>query len=75
MKTFRIRFAVKGDHVRCRLFVGPTIVVHTIELHALCGEFAIRRGEEFKLLLEAFSGADFIGDDEGVGIVEATTET
>ena len=65
---FRIRFhRTAGQHVRCRLFVAPG----PDQTFAMCGEFTVREGEEFAALLRAFS-AEFIGDDEQVGIVAVT---
>lgn len=62
---FRIYFhRTTGGHVRCRLFVAPG----EDRTFAMCGEFTVREGEEFTALLKAFS-ADFIGEDEAVGIV------
>lgn len=39
---------------------------------AKCGDLCISKGPEFAAFVQAFSGADFIGDDEKIGIVEAT---
>jgi hypothetical protein len=40
---------------------------------AKCGDFYVRRGEEFTSLLRAFSGAEFIGDGT-IGITAACNE-
>lgn len=48
---------VAGDHVHCVLFVanGPN------QTFANCGDFVVRRGEEFKSLKAAFPGAIYHG--------------
>jgi len=65
---FRVCFSVAGDHVHCRLFCSPA----PNQTYIKCGAFVVRLGEEFRALVESFSGADFIGDDETVGIAEAS---
>jgi hypothetical protein len=67
MTTFRIRFGIAGGHVHCRLFAGVPG-----QTFANCGEFVVRKGEEFSALVKAFSRADFIGDDPKVGILQAS---
>ena len=66
-KVFRVRFKIAGGHIHCRLFCadGPD------RTFANCGEFVVRKGDEFRDLLAAFSKAEFIGDDEKLGIIEA----
>lgn len=54
-QLYRVRFSVAGAHV----------------IFAKCGDFTVRRGSEFAGLLAAFSGAEFIGDDENIGIAAA----
>ena len=61
---WRIRFTVAGGHVHCRLFVAKGINM----TFAKCGDFTVSRGEEFASLMQAFPKADFIGDDEKVGV-------
>lgn len=66
MMTFRVRFAVKGDHVHCRLFVAP----HPTGTYAKCGDFVVRRGTEFRGLRERFQ-AYFVGESEEDTILHA----
>lgn len=63
----RVRFSVAGVHVHCRLFCAP----RPNTTFAKCGDFTVRRGKEFAALLAAFDGADFLADQEGIGIVTA----
>lgn len=63
---WRVRFEVMGSHVLCRLFYASRNGLTM----ANCGEFRLRRGEEFADLLRAFSGAEFIGE-QGSGITAA----
>ena len=65
---FRVRFKVAGGHVHCRLFSAKSLNV----TFAKCGDFTVTRGDEFRDLLRCFSGAEFVGDEEGSGIVAAT---
>jgi hypothetical protein len=67
MSVYRVRFAVAGAHVHCRLFCAP----QSNTTWAKCGDFVVRRGEEFRSLVRSFSEADFLGDDEAVGIEAA----
>lgn len=72
---FRVRFKIAGwshgQHVHCCLFCaeGPD------RTFAKCGDFVVRKGNEFRDLLGAFSKAEFIGDDESIGISEAVSDT
>lgn len=68
MSIFRIRFQVEGDHVHCTLYAAPERNLPW----AKCGDFVVRKGEEFESLVASFAGADFIGQNPGVGIVEAS---
>lgn len=63
---FRLRFAIAGGHVHCRLFIaaGPN------QTFALCGTFVVRKGTEFRALVKALS-AEFFKDDECSTIDEA----
>lgn len=65
---FRVRFTVAGGHVHCRLFSAkqPNMT------WAKCGDFCVTKGQEFSDLMRAFGGVDFIGDDEKIGIIEAS---
>jgi hypothetical protein len=63
---FRVRFEIGGHHVHCRLFIAKA----ENQTFAKCGEFVVRKGDEFRDLLASFKGAQFIGDDKD-GIVEA----
>lgn len=67
---FRVRFAIQGGHVHCRLFEAPNRIDVT---WAKCGEFTVRKGTEFRDLMGSFAKAEFLGEDEKHGIVEATT--
>lgn len=53
---FRIKFDVAGDHVHCQMFYAPGKYL----TYAKCGTFVVRTGRD---LLQAFSGAEFIGDN------------
>ena len=65
---FRVRFATRGGHIHCRLFVAEAQNM----TFAKCGDFVVNKGEEFRDLLEAFSRAEFIPDEgETTGIAEA----
>ncbi len=70
MSVYRVRFRVAGAHVHCRLFCAK----HPNQTYANCGEFTIRRGEEMVALVAAFSGAEFLGEDENVGLLQAYME-
>ena len=70
MSTYRVRFTVSGVHVRCRLFCAA----QPNQTYSKCGDFTVRRGEEFRSLLDAFRGAEFLGEVEGVGIAAALGE-
>ena len=62
-KKFRVRFDVAGGHVHCTVFLNG----------ANCGNLVVRKGDEFTSFLRAFSGADFYGLKETIGIAEAST--
>jgi hypothetical protein len=68
---FRVRFDVQGGHVHCGLFCAKQLNM----TFAKCGDFVVRRGEEFASLLRAFSGAQFVGVEGGSGISAAITES
>jgi hypothetical protein len=70
MSQFRIRFQIEGAHVYCTLYVTPTRGLP----FGKCGDFVVRKGEEFKELVRAFSGADFVGQNPAIGIVEASKQ-
>ena len=65
---YRIKFSIGGGHVHCSLFVSQS-PNHTF---AKCGDFCVRRGEEFVALLRDMNGVAFIGIDDKVGITEAS---
>lgn len=56
-RDFRVAVRVAGGHVHCRVFVAanPTAT------GACCGEFTVRRGEEFHSLMAGWIGARFFG--------------
>lgn len=54
MTVFRIRFEIAGGHVHCALFAGKA----TNQTFAKCGDFTVRKGEEFRDLLEQFKTAE-----------------
>lgn len=56
MNVFRVRFEIRGGHVHCALFCAPR-PDHTF---AKCGDFVVRKGPEFRDLLDAFSKAEFV---------------
>ncbi len=68
---WRVRFIIGGGHVHCTLYTAKS----PNQTFAKCGDFVVSKGDEFKSLLEAFSGADFIGNGSGTGegIAEACT--
>jgi hypothetical protein len=70
MTVWRVRFDVQGGHVHCGLFAakGPNMTF------AKCGDFVVRRGEEFSSLLRTMPGADFIGVEGGSGITAACND-
>ena len=68
MSIYRVRFDIAGGHVHCRLFCAK----HPNMTFASCGVFTVQKGEEFESLVRSFSGAEFIGDKENAGIVEAS---
>lgn len=70
MTLFRVRFAVAGAHVHCRLFAAPA----ANQTFAKCGDFVTRRGAEFRDLLAAAQYIEFVGDDPTIGIAEAIRE-
>lgn len=65
--VWRVRFSIAGGHVHCSLFCA-TAPNHTF---AKCGDFVVRKGDEFSSLVRAFA-ADFIGNSEAEGIMEAS---
>lgn len=65
--VFRVRFEVAGGHVHCSVFSAKARNM----TFAKCGDLCISKGSEFAAFVSAFSGADFIGVDDKVGIVEA----
>jgi len=67
---YRIRFNVTGTHVHCRLFYAK----EPRTTFAKCGDFTVRRGVEFRDLIETFVHVEFVGDDERVGIADAITQ-
>lgn len=67
--TWRVRFEIQGGHVHCHLFCARQVNM----TFAKCGDFVVRRGEEFASLVRAFGGADFIGSGKN-GIIEASRE-
>lgn len=68
--VFRVRFHVGGGHVHCQLYV------RTGEhgTFANSGNFVVRRGAEFKALMNALGGVEFVGIADGVGIEAASSE-
>lgn len=62
MRNFLVQFSILGNHVHCSVFTPD---------RANCGKLTVRRGDEFRALLNAFSNAHFIGKEDGVGIEEA----
>ena len=67
MSVYRVRFKVAGGHVHCRLFCAK----HPNQTYAKCGDFTVRRGEEMAALVAAFSGAEFVDEDENIGLIQA----
>jgi hypothetical protein len=67
MSVFRVRFKVGGGHVHCRVFVARS----KNTTFAKSGDLCVTKGEEFESLVRCFSGADFLSDDEDVGMLEA----
>lgn len=55
---YRIRFSVSGGDVTCSLHVLPGRGSVT---SWQCGVFTIRRGSEFRALMDACSGIEFVG--------------
>lgn len=68
--VWRVKFDVHGGHVHCNLFAAKQLNM----TFAKCGDFTVRRGEEFASLLRAFAGAQFIGINENVGTADAIRE-
>ena len=70
---WRIKFSLAPNdmHVHCQLFCAKQQKQSTT--YAKCGDFVVRRGEEFASLLRAFSGAEFVGDGS-LGITAACNE-
>lgn len=54
---FRVRFEVAGGHVHCALFAAQALNM----TFAKCGDFTVRKGLEFRELVIAFGGAQFLG--------------
>lgn len=54
---FRVRFEVAGGHVHCALFCAP----RPNTTFAKCGDFTVRRGEEFVALMDAMAKIEFVG--------------
>lgn len=69
---WRVKFKVDGSHVKCELFCSHASDPNSHPTFAKCGDFVVRRGEEFASLMRAFSSAQFIG--EGDGIMAACNE-
>ncbi len=67
-KTYwRVRFAIRGGHVHCRLFSTN----NPKGTWAKCGDFVTRKGAEFRDLLAGFQAAEFIPEDgEEYGIAK-----
>lgn len=69
---WRVKFKVSGSHVHCELFCTHAFDPNSHPTFAKCGDFTVRRGEEFASFMRAFSSAQFIG--EGDGIMAACNE-
>jgi hypothetical protein len=67
---WRVRFDVQGGHVHCRLSCAK----RENTTFATCGDFTVRRGEEFSDLLRAMPSAQFLGVEGGSGIMDACNE-
>lgn len=68
---FRVRFAVAGGHVHCRLFAAPNRRDPTF---AKCGDFTVCRGPEFRDLVTVFKAEYVSESDESGSIIDAQTE-
>lgn len=66
---FRVRFDVRGGHVHCRVFSARA--AH--QTFAKLGDLTVTRGPEFVALMDAFRGAEFLGEREDEGIVIASS--
>lgn len=60
MSDYRVAVNLVGGHVHCKIFVAAT---HTAT-GAMCGEFTVRRGEEFHSLMAGWIGARFFAGTE-----------
>lgn len=59
MPAFRIRYTLLGGHVHCVLSATD----EAGETFARCGDFVVRRGREFKAMVEAMRGVQFVAED------------
>lgn len=66
---FRIRFAIGGGHIHCRLFASKN---RRDPAWQKCGDFTVCKGPEFRDLIAAFK-CEVIGEKETDGIEEAVT--
>lgn len=64
---WRVRFAIGGGHVHCRLSCAK----ERNQTFATCGDFVVCKGAEFASLLQAMPGVEFIAADDREGIKEA----
>ena len=66
--VFRVKFKVAGGHVHCAVFCAKAQNM----TFAKCGDLCVSKGPEFAAFVSAFSGADFIGIDDEIGILQAS---
>lgn len=64
---YRVIVRATPGHVHCRVFVVTADDDPLYECSA-CGSLTVRQGVEFAALVEAFSGAEFVAEDPGMGI-------
>lgn len=68
VNLFRITYKILGGHVHCRLNVQSEAATP-----AKCGDFVVRRGNEFKILRADFQ-ADYVGAGPADTIEAASTD-
>ena len=67
---FRCRFTIGGGHVHCALFLAPG----SNQTFAKCGDFCVRKGQEFQALLRDAPGFEFIAERPEDDLCKAITE-
>jgi hypothetical protein len=65
---FRVRFAIKGGHVHCRLFSSRNL---RSPAWAKCGDFCVTKGREFRDLDYAFR-AEMVGETDADTVAKAS---